>query len=106
MENEVKLAAEKIGGKREEQEERQRRRTLLIGCESQAKGELSRKRHTRRMETENQKTERRKAKDGTGTRIIKTGILEDSITRVLRRYGISTTKEWNDKNFKDENWET
>ena len=49
------------------------------------------------METDNQETERRKAKDKTGT-----GIMEYNMTQVLtdeKRYGNSETKDWNDKNF-------
>ena len=47
------------------------------------------------METENQERERKKAKDGTSTRIIKAGILEYNMTGMLtdkRRYGNSETK--------------
>ena len=61
------------------------------------------------METENQETEERKAKDETGTGIIKTKILKYNMTRILsdeRRYGNSKTKEWNDTNFKRRSRET
>ena len=78
-------------------------------AEPQAKEETPRKRHIRCIETENQETDRRKAKDGTGMKIIKTGILKYNMTGILtdeRRDGNSETKEWNDKNFKRRSTET
>ena len=51
--------------------------------EPQAKGETARKRHTRRVETKDQETERKKAKDRIGTGVIKTGILEYNMAGML-----------------------
>ena len=76
-------------------------------------GETARKRHTRRMETENQETERRKAKDGTSTGMMMTEILEYDMTEMLtdeRRYKNSETngtefKKQKQRNRYDKNWE-
>ena len=48
------------------------------------------------METASQETEKRKAKNGTGTGIIKTGILEYNMMGIMtneKRYGNSEKKE-------------
>ena len=78
-------------------------------AEPQAKGETRIKRYIGRMETENQEKERRKVKDGTNMRIIKTRILEYNLTGMLtdeRRYEKSEPNEWNDDNFKKRSKET
>ena len=117
MESEAGLAAEEIGNGKSTNGEGgrpidgfrvpYRRWRQRVG--PQTKRETARKRHKCRMETENQEIERRKMKDRMGTGIMKTGILEYNMTRMLtdeRRYGKLETKEWNDKNFKRRSRET